>query len=108
MKDYEGSEGTMAAARAQVGHFSSSSQAEQRLRSLRQTGKPVKCIQDIVTHWWSTYSVCEHLLRLKPYFNLMEAEDNLDCNLSLPQGMPLITLLASILDPKFKASPGLA
>jgi hypothetical protein len=31
MKNYEGSEDTMVAARALVGHFSSSSQAEQRL-----------------------------------------------------------------------------
>jgi hypothetical protein len=29
--------------------------------------------------------MCEHLLRLKPYFDLMEAEGTLDCNLSLSQ-----------------------
>jgi hypothetical protein len=51
MKDYEMSEGTMATARALVGHFSNTSQAEHRLLSLQQTSKPVKCIQDAVTHW---------------------------------------------------------
>jgi hypothetical protein len=59
MKDYDGTEGTMVAARALVEHFSSSYQAEQRLLSLQQGGRPVKCIQDVVTHWWSTYSMCE-------------------------------------------------
>ncbi len=83
MKDYEGSEGTMAAARALVGHFSSSSQAEQRLLNLQPAGtRAVKCIQDVATRWWSTFSMCERLLRLKPYFALMEAEGNLDCNLT--------------------------
>jgi hypothetical protein len=83
MKDYEGSEGTMAAARALVGHFSSSSQAEQHLLNLQPAGTwTVKCVQDVVTCWWSPFSTCEHLLHLKPYFALMEAEGNLDCNLT--------------------------
>jgi hypothetical protein len=64
MKDYEGSEGTMVAARALVGHFSSSSQAEQRMLSLQLTGKPVKHIQDVATCWWSMYSMYERLRRL--------------------------------------------
>jgi hypothetical protein len=98
MKDYEGSEGTMAAARALVGHFSSSSQAEQRLLSLQQTRKPVKCIQDVVMHWWSTYSMCKSLLRLKPYFDLMEAKGTLDCNLSLSQWV-IITDTCTLLNP---------
>jgi hypothetical protein len=85
MKDYEGSEGAMGAARALVGHFSSSSQAEQSLLSLQQGGRPVKCIQDVATCWWSTYSMCEHLLQLKPYFNLMEAESYLDYSLNARQ-----------------------
>jgi hypothetical protein len=79
MKEYEGSEGAMGTL---VGHFSSSSQAKQRLLNLPTTSKTVKCIQDVATHWWSTYSMCEHLLCVKPYFTLMEAEGNLDCNLN--------------------------
>jgi hypothetical protein len=75
----------MTAVRALVGHFSSSSQAEQRLLNLQQPGKPVKCIQDVTTRWWSTYSMCERLLYLKPYFALMEAEGTLDCNLAAQQ-----------------------
>ena len=49
MKDYDGSEGTMTAARTLVGHFSSSPQAEQRLLNLQPAGRPIKCIQDVST-----------------------------------------------------------
>jgi hypothetical protein len=98
MKDYEGSEGTMVAARALVGYFSSSSQAEQRLLSLQQTGKPVKCIQDVVTRWWSTYSMCQRLLRLKLYLDLMEAEGTLQCNLS-PSQWIIISDTCTLLKP---------
>jgi len=98
MKDYEGSEDAMASARALVGHFSSSSQAEQRLLGLQQTSKPVKCIQDVCTRWWSTFSMCERLLRLKLYFDLMQAEGTLDCNLS-PQQWVIISDICALLKP---------
>jgi len=99
MKDYEGSEGTMAAARALVGHFSSSSQAEQRLLNLQPAGsRAVKCIQDVATRWWSTFSMCERLLRLKPYFALMEAEGNLDCNLTNDQWR-IVAVTCEVLQP---------
>jgi hypothetical protein len=62
MKDYEGSEGTMGAAMAFVGHFSSRSHAQQRLLSLHRGGRSVKCIQDVSICWWSTYSMCECFL----------------------------------------------
>jgi hypothetical protein len=82
VKDYEGLEGTMAAARSLVGQFNSSSQAEQGLLNLQTTLRPVKYILDVATCWWSTYSMCKQLVCLKPYFALMEAEGNLDCNLN--------------------------
>lgn len=88
----------MVAARALVGYFSSSSQAEQRLLSLQQTGKPVKCIQDVVTRWWSTYSMCQRLLRLKLYLDLMEAEGTLQCNLS-PSQWIIISDTCTLLKP---------
>jgi hypothetical protein len=82
--DFPGSEGAMLAARL-VGHFSSSSQAEAILLSKQIPGSAVKCIQDVTTCWWSTYSMCERLLRLQPYFSLMEAEGVLKKNLNEAQ-----------------------
>jgi hypothetical protein len=68
-----------------VGHFSGSSLAEQRLLNLQTTTRPEKCIQDVATCWWSTYSMCKCLLHLMPHFALMEAEGNLDSNLNARQ-----------------------
>ncbi len=72
----------MNAARELVGFFSSSSQAEAILLSKHLPGSEVKGIQVIATHWWSTYSMCEQLLHLSPYFSLMEAEGQLKRNLT--------------------------
>ena len=82
LKDYPESAGAMQAARDLVSFFSSSSQASDTLLSLQRTGRPVKCIQDVATRWWSTYSMCHRLIRLRPYLNLMEAEGSLKKNLS--------------------------
>ncbi len=81
-KDFAESEGAMNKARELVGHFSSSSQAEEILLSKQIPGSAVKCIQDVTTRWWSTYSMCERLIRLRPYFSLMEAEGHLEKNLT--------------------------
>jgi hypothetical protein len=86
-KDNEESHGAMNKARELVGHFSSSSQAEEILLSKQVSGTPVKCIQDVTTRWWSTYSMCERLLHLRPYFYLMEADGSLDKNLTEVQWM---------------------
>jgi hypothetical protein len=76
----------MLAARDLVGHFSSSSQAEAVLLLSKQIpGSAVKCIQDVTTHWWSTYSMCECVLWLQPYFSLMQAEGVLKKNLNEAQ-----------------------
>jgi len=83
--DLPQSAGAMSAARSLVGHFSSSPQAEAKLLSKQVQTRAVKCIQDVATRWWSTYSMCERLLRLRPYFSLMEAEGELDCNLTEEQ-----------------------
>ena len=63
-KDFAESDGAMNAARELVGHFSSSSQAEEILLSKQIPGSAVKCIHDVTTRWWWTYSMCERLLRL--------------------------------------------
>jgi hypothetical protein len=83
--DLNSSEGAMSAARELVGHFSSSSQAEALLLSKQNPENAVKCIQDVTTRWWSTYSMCKRLLRLQPYFTLMEAEGVLKKNLNALQ-----------------------
>jgi hypothetical protein len=77
--------GTMKAARALVGYFSSSSQATEYLLSIQVGIQAVRLIQDVVTRWWSTFSMCMRLLRLKPYLALMEANGLLDCNLTEAQ-----------------------
>ncbi len=82
MKDCNQSAGAMAKARELVGFFSSSSQAEEILLSKQAQGNAVKCIQDVCTRWWSTYSMCSHLLCLKQYFYMMQLEGSLDCYLS--------------------------
>jgi hypothetical protein len=81
-KDFAESDGGMNAARELVGFFSISSQAEEILLSKQMPGSAVKCIQDVTTRWWATYSMCARLLRLKPYFYLMEAEGVLPRNLT--------------------------
>jgi hypothetical protein len=71
-KDFAESKGAMNKAKELVGHFSSCSQAEEILLSKQITGAAVKCIHDVTTCWWSTYSMCEQLICLHPYFSLME------------------------------------
>jgi len=85
MKDNINSVGAMNKARELVGFFSNSSQAEAILLSKQAEGKAVKCIQDVYTHWWSTYSMCSRLLWLRHYFSIMEIEGSLTCNLDEAQ-----------------------
>ena len=61
-----------------AGHFVMSSQASEILR-IKQGAKSVNVIQDVSTRWWSTYSMLERMLHLKPYIILMVRE-----NLLLP------------------------
>ena len=64
----------MKAARSLVGHFMTSTQSlEKLLEAQRNTGVavPLSVIQDIVTRWWSTYSMCQRLVVLKLYILLI-------------------------------------
>jgi hypothetical protein len=81
-KDLPESEGTMSACRILINFFNSSSQAMAKLLAKQSVGRAVKPIQDVVTRWWSTWSMCNRLLRLKVYLALMEEEGDLKCNLS--------------------------
>jgi len=61
-KDIPESEGTMAAYHALVNCLNSSTQAMQKFLAKQREGHAIKLIQDVATRWWSTYSMCEHLL----------------------------------------------
>lgn len=56
-----------------------------RLLTKQTIGNAVSVIQDIITRWWSTFSMVERLIRLKPYFAVMEAEGFLNENLTVNQ-----------------------
>ena len=62
--------------------FNSSSQATKKLLGKQVEGRAVKLIQEVTTRWWSTYSMCDRLLRLKIYLSLLENEGDLTCNLT--------------------------
>ena len=66
-----------------MGHVTGSSQATAfLLASQSATSPPVGVIQDVVTRWWSTYSMCKRLLRLKNYFAVLVTEGKLAETLS--------------------------
>jgi len=75
--DLPNSEGTMRAAQNLVHFFNSSPQALKKLRDKQVEGRALVPIQDVVTRWWSTYSMCDRLLVLRGYINLLSAEGEL-------------------------------
>lgn len=89
---------SMSSCRSLINFFNSSTQAMGKLLSKQQVGRAVKPIQDVVTRWWSTYSMVERLIRLKPYLALLEEEGDLDCNLTDQQWL-VITNLRFLLQP---------
>jgi len=80
--DLPHSEGALKACQSLVNYFNSSSQATKKLLWKQSEGRAVKPIQDVMTRWWSTYSMCDCLLRLKIYFSLLENEGDLPSNLN--------------------------
>jgi hypothetical protein len=91
----------MKAARALVGHFNGSSQANALLLSAQVRNTVwLTVMQDVVTRWWSTYKMVERLLILRPYFTLLVAESNLhaDLNLTHEQWETLVAI-AAVLKP---------
>ena len=62
--------------------FNSLPQATIMLLGKQVEGRAVKLIQDVTTRWWSTYAMCDWLLRLKMYLCLLENEGALTCNLT--------------------------
>jgi len=69
----QGVKEALKAARSLVGSIKSSSQAAADLSTLLVSlGQPdLTVIQDVVTRWWSTYSMVARLLQLKPALELL-------------------------------------
>jgi len=78
-KDTPESNGTMAACRAIVTFFNSSSQATEKLKEKTKArlGTALTVIQDVVTRWWSTFSMCERLLRLRNTLTVMHLDGDM-------------------------------
>jgi hypothetical protein len=66
----------MAACRAIVTFFNSSSQATEKLKEKTKARLEVALtvIQDVMTRWWSTFSMLERLLKLKNVLTVMHLE----------------------------------
>lgn len=71
--DSDLSDGTMKKCRDLAGYFTTSCQAAEILR-LKQGPRPLDVVQDVATRWWSTFSMLERMLYLRPYFSLMVRE----------------------------------
>ena len=86
-KDVPESVGTMAACRAIVTFFNSSSQATEKLKEKTKArlGVALTVVQDVVTRWWSTYSMCERLLRLRNILTVMHLDGDMRLSLTEAQ-----------------------
>jgi hypothetical protein len=99
-KDIPESLGTMAACRAIVTFFNSSTQATEKLKGKTKArlGVALTVIQDVMTRWWSTYSMCERLLRLKTVLTVMHLEGDMRLFLS-EQQWAIVSDMAALLKP---------
>jgi hypothetical protein len=89
----------MKACRTLVGHFSHSSQAAKKLKEKQaDLQRQLGVLQDVSTRWWSTYTMTERLMFLKFYFDLMEREGSLSCNLTESQWV-ITGLVRDVLKP---------
>jgi zinc finger BED domain-containing protein 1 (E3 SUMO-protein ligase ZBED1) len=89
----------MKACRTLVGHFSHSSQAAKKLKEKQaDLQRQLGVLQDVSTRWWSTYTMTERLMFLKIYFDLMEREGSLSCNLTESQWV-ITGLVRDVLKP---------
>jgi hypothetical protein len=86
-KDVPDSLNAMAACHSIVTFFNSSSQATEKLKEKSKTrlGAALTVIQDVVTHWWSTYSMCEQLLHLKNILTIMHLDGDMRLHLTEAQ-----------------------
>ncbi len=54
-----------------------------KLIAKQSIGRAVK--PTVATHWWSTWSMCDQLIRLKAYLAFLQQGSDLTCNLSEAQ-----------------------
>jgi hypothetical protein len=90
----------MAACRAIVTLFNSSSQATEQLKANTKArlGTALIVVQDVVTRWWSTFSMCERLLRLRNTLTVMNLHDDMRLFLTEAQ-WTIVTDLTVLLRP---------
>jgi hypothetical protein len=99
-KDVPDSLNAMAACRSIVTFFYSSSQATEKLKEKSKTrlGAALTVIQDVVTHWWSTYSMCEQLLHLKNILTVIHLDGDIRLHLTEAQ-WTIVTNMTVLLKP---------
>lgn len=101
-----GVEAVMAKARKLVGHFSSSNQEIEQLKhiqvALKPNFAPKTVIQDVVTRWWSTYSMLSRLVYLRFALDSMQAQRLADTLTLLPDEWELVGAVAQVLEPFMK------
>ena len=73
---------------------------QQKNMAIYRNKTPVKCIQDVVTRWWSTYSMLDRLLYLKPAIEGLKADNQIPDNLALEEiEWTIISQITSVLKP---------
>lgn len=96
----------MAQAREFVSHFSHSALQEESLLAFQRrrqggNGKVLKLLQDVTTRWWSTYTMLERFLELKPTLLAMKLMEETTAELTLETWE--VIRLGSIVHQPFKA-----
>ena len=104
--DGPGVEEAMAQARGFVAHFSHSALEEESLLAFQRrrqggNGTVLKLLQDVTTCWWSTFTMLESLMELKPTLQAMKLMEETSVELS-PETWEIIRLGSIVLKP-FKA-----
>jgi zinc finger BED domain-containing protein 1 (E3 SUMO-protein ligase ZBED1) len=107
--DSPNSEATLASCRKLVGYFKSSAQATEALINFQNASnaynqspnfKAVTVIQDVSTRWWSTWSMCQRLLRLKNYFKMMIQSNSLSEDYMLSEEQwTIVSEVVTLLEP---------
>ena len=96
---------TLTKARKIVSFINKSSQAKEKLLKKQalfeeMKGRPKSVITDVVTRWWSTYSMIDRLLELRPAINLMGTEGHLgDCPLLVNDDWSKLENMLKVLKP---------
>jgi hypothetical protein len=76
----------MTNARALISHFNHSSQAEGKLKALQSSlypdQQPITLIQDVSTRWWSTWLMCERLIKLETCLDTLHRVGDIPLKLS--------------------------